>query len=404
MTSLKKNFKTMLTGTVLSQLIPILSTPILTRVFTPNDFGIFAFYISIVVMICAFNSGKYEQSINLTETEEDADNLLFGTLIIIAVITLILYLLVSVISFIGVQELEKIGKLIWLLPLSAALLSVYQALTYWHNRKSDFKKISKNLYGQSLVNVVTSMMLGAIGIKYGLVIGDFAAKLFSSINLMSRVSNKSWSQVKKNYIKYIDSPKFLVPATLLNASSKQMPIIVFGILFLPKTIGFLLVAQRVFQGPIGIVSQSLSQVLLNKMSSEYRDTGNCKNTFNKSFIFLSVLPIPAVFIVYLFIESLVELVFGKEWKELGLLIKILFPFYYIYFIAGTLNIVLIAFGKKKIHLIVQFVYFISTAILIILCYLLELDSVQAISLYSLTGFISFLVALGFSYKVSRGVL
>lgn len=402
MTSLKKNFKTMLTGTVLSQLIPIVSTPLLTRVFSPDDFGVFAFYLSIVIMICAFNSGKYEQSINLTETEEESDSLLFGTLIIILASTVLLYIIIGLISFIEIEELNKIGKFIWILPISAALLSTYQALTYWHNRKSDFKRISKNLSAQSLVNVTSSLILGIIGIKSGLIIGDLFAKLYSSISLMGSLKDTSWSSVKKNYIKYIDSPKFLVPATLLNASSKQLPIIVFGMLFLPKTIGFLLIAQRVFQSPIGIISQSLSQVLLNRMSSEYRDEGNCKNTFNKSFLFLALLPTPAIFIVYFFIDPLVAFVFGSEWKDLGLLIKILFPFYYIYFIAGTLNIVLIAFGKKKIHLTVQLVYFISTMILIFLCYILKLDSIEAISLYSITGSISFLIALGFSYKVSRG--
>ena len=394
----------MLTGTIISQLIPIASTPLLTRVFSPSEFGIFAFYLSIVIIICAFNSGKYEQSINLTEDEESADNLLIGTLIIICITTLVLYLVVGLVSIIQIEQLKSIGGLIWLLPISAALLSTYQSLTYWHNRKSNFKKISRNLSIQSLVNVVVSLVFGFFGAKAGLIFGDVFAKLYSSLNLIEKIKGTSWSEIKKSYIKYIDSPKYLVPATLLNASPKQLPIIVFGLLFLPKTIGFLLVAQRVFQSPIGIVSASLSQVLLNRMSTEFREQGDCKKTFNKSFLFLSLLPIPAVFIVYLFIDPLVILVFGSEWAELGLLIKILFPFYYIYFIAGTLNIVLIASGKKKINLLMQLIYFISTAILILLCYFLNLDSIQAVTLYSVTGAISCLIALGFSFKVSRGNL
>ncbi len=402
MASLKNNFKTMLTGTMLSQLIPIAFTPVLTRIFTPDDFGIFAFYLSIVVIICAFNSGKYEQSIPLVADEEQADNLLVSTLLFIGCITIVLYIIVYLVSLFEISQLNKLGVLIWLLPLSAALMSTYQTLTYWHNRKSNFKKISKNLSIQSLINVLVSLFFGMLGVKAGLVFGDLFAKLYSSINLFGKLEKINWKLIKSNYIQHSDSPKYLVPATLLNATAKQLPIIIFGLLFLPKTIGFLLVAQRVFQSPIGIVSASLSQVLLNKMSVDFREKGNCKSIYNKSFLFLSVLPLPAAVIIYLFIDPLVLFVFGKDWVDLGLLIKILFPFYYIYFISGTLNIVLIASGKKKINLLMQIIYFISTIILILLCYLCKLDSIQAVTIYSITSSISFLIALFFSYQVSRG--
>lgn len=402
MASLKNNFKTMLTGTMLSQLIPIAFTPVLTRIFTPDDFGIFAFYLSIVVIICAFNSGKYEQSIPLVADEEQADNLLVSTLLFIGCITIVLYIIVYLVSLFEISQLNKLGVLIWLLPLSAALMSTYQTLTYWHNRKSNFKKISKNLSIQSLINVLVSLFFGMLGVKAGLVFGDLFAKLYSSINLFGKLEKINWKLIKSNYIQHSDSPKYLVPATLLNATAKQLPIIIFGLLFLPKTIGFLLVAQRVFQSPIGIVSASLSQVLLNKMSVDFREKGNCKSIYNKSFLFLSVLPLPAAVIIYLFIDPLVLFVFGKDWVDLGLLIKILFPFYYIYFISGTLNIVLIASGKKKINLLMQIIYFISTIILILLCYLYKLDSIQAVTIYSITSSISFLIALFFSYQVSRG--
>lgn len=402
MASIRSNFKTMLTGTILSQLIPIAFTPILTRLFTPDDFGIFAFYLSIVVIICAFNSGKYEQSIPLVSSDEQADNLFVGTLLIISSVTVILYIVTYFIWLQEITELNKIGNMIWLLPLSAALLSIYQALTYWHNRKSNFKKISKNLTFQSGINVIVSLIFGFLGSKSGLIYGDFFAKLFSSFNLFGKFEKIDWNLIKSSYIKYIDSPKYLVPATLLNAVSKQLPIIVFGLLFLPKLIGFLLVAQRVFQSPIGIVSTSLSQVILNRMSNEFKENKNCKSTYNKAFLFLSLLPIPAAVIIYLFIDKLVILFFGAAWAELGLLIKILFPFYYIYFISGTLNIVLIAAGKKRVNLLMQVIYFISTILLILLCYVYKLDAIQAVTVYSITSSISFLIALFFSYQVSRG--
>ncbi len=403
MTSLKNNFKTMFKGTLLSQLIPIAFTPVLTRIFTPDDFGLFAFYLSIVTIICAFNSGKYEQSLPLVKNQEQADSLTIATFIVIGVITIFLYIPIYLISLFSFESLNKLGNLIWFLPISAGLMSIYQTLTYWHNRKSNFYRISKNLYIQSLVNVLSSLFMGLMNFKTGLIFGDLFAKLYSSLNLFEVFRKTNWQIIKENYSRYSDSPKFLVPATLLNSSAKQLPIIIFGLLFLPKVIGYLLIAQRVFQGPIGIVSTSLSQALLNKMSVEFKETGNCIHTYNKSLLFLALIPLPAALIIYLFIESLVVTFFGKNWIELSLLIKILLPFYYIYFISGTLNIVLIATGKKKINLLMQTIYFVFTVILIGLCYIFKFNSTQAILAYSITSSLSFLISLCISYKISKGI-
>ena len=53
----------LVSGTVLAQLIPILLQPILRRIYTPEQFGLFAVYSSIFSMLVVVAAGKYETTI-----------------------------------------------------------------------------------------------------------------------------------------------------------------------------------------------------------------------------------------------------------------------------------------------------------------------------------------------------
>ena len=61
-----------MTGTTISQMIPFAVMPILSRLFTPEEFGLYAFYISIVTFLVVFSTGRYELAIPLPQKEEDA--------------------------------------------------------------------------------------------------------------------------------------------------------------------------------------------------------------------------------------------------------------------------------------------------------------------------------------------
>ena len=61
-----------MSGTAISQGILIAATPILTRIFSPENFGIFALYLSIVGTISLVSSWKYELAIVLPDKDDDA--------------------------------------------------------------------------------------------------------------------------------------------------------------------------------------------------------------------------------------------------------------------------------------------------------------------------------------------
>ena len=65
----KENFAsdvlTLAGGTTFAQILTILSVPILTRLYGPEDFGVWALYISITSIITVIACMRYEYSIML---------------------------------------------------------------------------------------------------------------------------------------------------------------------------------------------------------------------------------------------------------------------------------------------------------------------------------------------------
>ena len=89
-----QNVLTLMTGSTLSQAIPIAISPILTRIYTPEDFGLYAVYIAIITILGTIVSGRYELAIMLPKKDEDAINIFALGLVITICLTVITTILV----------------------------------------------------------------------------------------------------------------------------------------------------------------------------------------------------------------------------------------------------------------------------------------------------------------------
>ena len=91
-----KNVLTLMTGTTIAQAIPIAISPILTRIYTPEDFGVLALFVAITTIFGTIANGRYELAIMLPKKDEDAINIFALGFIITCFISLILLILVLI--------------------------------------------------------------------------------------------------------------------------------------------------------------------------------------------------------------------------------------------------------------------------------------------------------------------
>ena len=181
----------MVAGTGISQLILILASPILTRLYDPQALGALGLFMSFVAIITICSGLRYELAIVLPNRDSEANEILQLTLffnVLISIASIIIFLIYGMIS----AELElnnSLGWYIYLIPFSIFLSSAYQSLSFWMNRKNKFSIISLSKIIQSCVVVIFQILLGYIliggfqGLIMGSLFGQFTAFLLFFLNM-----------------------------------------------------------------------------------------------------------------------------------------------------------------------------------------------------------------------------
>jgi O-antigen/teichoic acid export membrane protein len=132
------NVLRLMTGTTLSQLITFMLMPILSRLYSPEDFGIYAFYTSMITLLVVFSTGRYELAIPLPKEKSDAWQILLLSFLILTGFSALVFFLVMffnqpIVDFLGRPNLKN---WLYLLPVFVFLTGAYNIFTLWFHRLS----------------------------------------------------------------------------------------------------------------------------------------------------------------------------------------------------------------------------------------------------------------------------
>lgn len=180
--SYARNVITLMTGTGLAQAIPIAISPILTRLYSPEDFGIFGLYMAIVAIASVLVTGRYELAILLPRNDRDALHIVALAIGLSAAVSALLLVVVLVFNGPITQLLGASDIAPWLywVPASTVLMGIYTSLNYWSNRKGQYRRLAVSRVVQT--SGTSATQLGAAFLRSGpagLVVGP-RAKLVKS--------------------------------------------------------------------------------------------------------------------------------------------------------------------------------------------------------------------------------
>ncbi|ENM3901156.1 oligosaccharide flippase family protein, partial [Vibrio cholerae] len=232
--SFSKNVLTLMTGTGIAQAIPIAIIPILTRIFSPEDFGLLALYAACVSILGVVATGRYEIAIMLPKDDEDARLLLQLSMLVALFFSFLISIPISIWNaqiarFLGNED---IAVWLYLIPVSVLFTGIYQALTYWNNRQKKFINTAVSRVNQSLFQGFAQTSLGFLQVSGGLICGQFVGIVSGSIYLLKKDRNykslirkSKINSIQKQGIKYHKFPTYGVWGALCDAGAVQMPVI-----------------------------------------------------------------------------------------------------------------------------------------------------------------------------------
>lgn len=384
-----KNFLILFKGSFLAQLIPLFFSPIIARIYTPEQFGVLALFVSIVTIIGSVINGRYEQAIMIVDKKEEMDALTFLSLLISLISSVLLSFLIALFQvdialFFGSDSISN-----WLLfvPVVVFFIGAFNSLNFYYLKQEKLKDISISEIEKSLVfvNVQLVFPLFKSG-AFGLVLGKIISSIYAPFYLYVK-SDLNWRNfdLKKMMVmakRYINFPKYTSPAILLNnlgSSGLQLLIPAF---YSTVFLGLYSLMNKVMLAPFTFIGNSISQTYLKEIS----DANNVNSYFITRSVMLKlfVIAVLGYGLSYFFIEDLFAFVYGQEWRLAGTFAKYLIPFFILKFVASPLTSIHTAFQKQKLSLILQFVLFVLSVCTLLFCHFSNLSFEFFLKTFSVT--------------------
>lgn len=371
-----KHVVTLMTGTLFAQAIPIAITPILTRLYGPDDFGTFALYLSLVAVLATFATGRYELAIAIPKMDHQAINLLALSLSISVVISFFTLFIVWFFNEQIVTLLANQSISLWLyfLPISVFLTGAYQSFYYWHGRSRSYKLLAQSQVVQSSTTAGSNLVLGFNNIgDIGLIISSIFGQFISALNLGIKTLMKD--RVEFKYIKlgkmlvlskkYIKFPTSNLPHALVNVLKENIVILFITIKYSQIILGHYFLVLRIMKIPVGVVGNAFAQVFYREAIDTFNQKKSIYKLVKKFIIKLFLFSIIPFILIIFFAEAIFCFVFGSEWLIAGKYAQGLSLYIMLHFIASPLSTVPLVINKQDI----AFIWGIFESILFISCFI-----------------------------------
>jgi len=390
------NVLTLMTGTTIAQAIPIAISPILTRIYTPEDFGVFALFLAITGVFSVVASGRYELALMLPPKEEDAINIFALGMVIILFLTgfLFLSIFLSHQYLIKILDNEEIGYWLYFIPISFFFIGFFNLLSYYNNRQENYKSMAKATIIKSVVLAVVQLVVGFFKTgASGLISGQIISSLFANLQLLKNIikDKKLLSSVSKVKImavaqRYKDFPKYQAPHAMLNTFSSYLPIYMFTPFFGLTIVGLYSLSTRIIFAPMMILAGASAKVYNQKVTQLYNDKEDAYGftmRLLKSLVKKIVIPF---LIIVIFAPDIFGFIFGEEWREAGVYTQILSPWLWMVFFTATIAFIPSLLNMQKKALLLEVIYTIFRIIGIGIGIWYESVNIALIC-YSIIGFL-----------------
>lgn len=328
-----RNVFVLLTGSAGGQAVSILLSPVLTRLYTPEQFGVLSVYSATLTILVVIASLRYELALPLVRRERDALNLM-------AVCLCILMLTTAAMGWAAFALTAELVQAVWPAPLADGQLSVYRGLLVMGyiclggyyialqlaTRVGAFPAIARTRLAQGAVGPVSQIGLafaaaGTPGLLIGSILGQSAGTwgLFGSVLSQARgwMRVLSWRRMLLLARRYARFPLISSWAALIDAAgSSQLLYLLVTLTYSPHIAGFIFLVERVVSRPLAIVGTSILQVYMGEAGKiAVSDPARLYRRFMQVVSHQFLLALTWVLLANVAGTLTFAIIFGPEWQE-----------------------------------------------------------------------------------------
>lgn len=397
----------LMAGAGLSQIVLVLASPVLTRLFTADDLGLFGFYITVISILVIFSTGRYEIATMLPKSNVIGHRVL-GVAIRRTVIFFVCLLLVAGI----VQEslvafsIVKREWLVYILPFGVIILAFFNIKVQGAIRGLNYHPISRARMSHSFF-VSSASILGGILFTpnvFILILSDLVARILSVTCFKKftsfRIFLNNAQKLKETKQRYSEFSKFEQITAFLSISSLQLPIVVIPFIFTPAVAGYYFIVYRVVTAPVSLISNAALDVFKSSASKAYNETGSARRVFLTTIKWLFIIGLGPVLLLLFYGEVIFTTVFGEPWAQAGIYAQILAPSLLMRLVACPVGFILQLREKVRLNTAIYGLFFILTCASLVAGYLYDSPTIMVILISISTG-VFYAVQLLFAFVYSE---
>lgn len=334
-TEMRADARTLASGMMVAQAAALLATPLLTRLYSPDSFGTYAYFLAAVATCAPVAALRFDAALPLTGSDVEA-----GAMVRIGLSASIATALFAAMTMVlGTQLFSgqlaigtPLGQAVRWLPVGILLAGAFQVGAAWEVRRAAVGRAAAGRAAQGLGTAAAQMLITPVGVlRHGLIVGDVLGRVVATLVVLpaalraalSREARKATGAV---YLRYRGFGTFATGAALLNAVNAALPVLAVGYFLGVDETGRLLLAQRVAGLPTALLATAVSQAFAVHLAR--RPAGIARRSLFDATLRSVAMTSAVPFALIAAIAPIgFESIFGPQWRDAGSAAAILVPFY-----------------------------------------------------------------------------
>jgi O-antigen/teichoic acid export membrane protein len=368
-----KNTAVLTLGTVVAQGVAIAAMPILSRLYTPTDFGLLAVFLAVSGIVATAITLRYETAILLPKDECESKTLM----LLSAALAVLLGVLIGLIAWLlpeaakSVMGISVLNEWLVLAVLCGITTALMTTGSNWYNRQRAYIKMTTLRIIQGGTGALIGIALGLWDFSAGLMLAQIVASLIVAVIVIFslRALRANWrnNDYRRVACKHSAAPKYLLPTALLDVVTLQLPVLLITAWFSSEAAGQFSMAWKILALPAALIGGAMSQVFFQKISSEiHLGIDVVRHRYIKVSKILGFVSLIPILLVSLYGAELFSFVLGKQWYESGQMAEWLIFSSMMYFVFSPTTSILLVLGKQKVLLIfsvIQLAYRLGIALI-----------------------------------------
>ncbi|MDB4912884.1 MAG: polysaccharide biosynthesis protein [Gemmatimonadetes bacterium] len=355
------NMAVLVSGSAVSALIGLAATPLLSRLYSPAEYGVFGVFVAALSIFSVIATMRYDRAIPAARNDRDAGSVLIvalGTMLVTSVLCCLL-VLSGALGLLMPATREYGRVLAWSLPLGMAATGTYDALSFWMVRRRDFPTLSFTKVAQGASSVGSQIGMGVFGFgAMGLIGGQILGSMMGITRLgrrIRRLDRAAFAEVSVSGLlgtakQHRRFPLLSAPAVLLDAFTGALPTLVLAHRFGPATAGVFTIVNRVLLAPIALITINISHIYFSELAELHRARSNgMLPLFYRRLRHVALLGAVMIGSMALVVPIVLPTVLGPQWGAASIYFLILSPMIFAGLVSAPFSGVIDVLHRQDLH-------------------------------------------------------